>query len=814
MKNEWSQGIRRAIWLKYAIFVRFRKEPRIRRKKPMKINKSKTALCGALLNSKILPTLGVLALSLAIIPEARAGSFILTSSMGTAETSPATVLLQNGNVLVVGNSDSELYSYSGGWTDAGNSGLLPFAVAGTILQNGKALFCGGQSGETWSAGARLYDPASGWSFTPGMNFARADHTLTLLPNGTALAVGGLTADAFGENFRVLSNAEFYVYSSGSWTVAANSMKSPRLFHTATVLQDGTLLVAGGASTVSGGGTLSTAEIYNPASQTWTLTTHAMNYARSGHTATLLADGTVLVAGGDNNNPSTAEIYNPTSQTWTLTGPMNASRAFHTATLLPNGKVLVAGGENLSAITLQTAEIYDPVSKTWTQTSTPMNYARWRQAAALLPNGLVLIAGGDSTGKTAELYDSSQVLNFQDSGPGSLRAMIAGASSGDTITFNIPPIIPGTLTSGTIDLASELLITNNLTIVGQGADVDIISGSGTSSVFHITNGVVNISGLTMWDGKNQVGGGVYSQYATSTVNLYDCTIEYNASTIYGGAGIWNEGTMSIVGCTVANNVTLGLGAGAGIYNNFGTLRVTNSTIALNDATFLGGGGIFNAGQLTLASCTIASNSIAASGDLGGGIYNDVGTINIQNSIVARNTTLSTQSPDVSGAFASAGYNLIGIASGSTGWGSSGDQTGTMVSPINPKLDAWQDNGGPTFTMGLLKGSPAIDQGKSFGLTTDQRNSPRPYDNPGIPNAIGGDGSDIGAFELYPPLLSISRSGNQAIASWPSAINWTLQTNGDLVKGVWANYGGTIGDNGTIKSVTFLPPPANLFFRLAQ
>ncbi|PYX90579.1 MAG: hypothetical protein DMG67_12580, partial [Acidobacteria bacterium] len=109
-------------------------------------------------------------------------------------------------------------------------------------------------------------------------------------------------------------------------------------------------------------------------------------------------------------------------------------------------------------------------------------------------------------------------------------------------------------------------------------------------------------------------------------------------------------------------------------------------------------------------------------------------------------------DVSGPFHSAGFNLIGKKDGGTGFAAATDKKGTIVSPLNPMLSlkGLRDNGGPTQTVALVAGSPAIDKGTSAGLTgtltTDQRGFARKVDNSGIANATGGDGTDIGAFEF--------------------------------------------------------------------
>jgi N-acetylneuraminic acid mutarotase len=189
------------------------------------------------------------------------------------------------------------------------------------------------------------------------------------------------------------------------------MTNARTHHTATLLANGEVLVAGGGNTTI----LPSAELYNQTTGKWTAT-GSMITARTDHTATLLANGEVLVAGGLSNGgspigtscTSTAEIYNPSTGQWTATGSMTITRGNHTATLLPNGKVLVAGGLCSGGFTYpeNSAELYDPSMGTWKATGS-MNVARANTAAALLANGQVLTAGGNPTSsgaRSAELYD--------------------------------------------------------------------------------------------------------------------------------------------------------------------------------------------------------------------------------------------------------------------------------------------------------------------------------------------------------------------------------------------------------------------------
>ena len=361
-----------------------------------------------------------------------------------------------------------------------------------------------------------------------------------------------------------------------------------------------------------------------------------------------------------------------------------------------------------------------------------------------------------------------VTKTSDSGAGSLRQAIISSNANtssipDIIDFNIPGSGPQT-----INLYADLpTINENVLITGPGANVLSVSGIGEYQVFIITANCTNveISGLTIeygW-GPND-GGGIYND---GTLTVTDSTIADN-SAFNDGGGIYNDGTLTATDSTIADNsagdTLYTEGFGCGIYNGLsgpitgGTLTVTDSTIADNFAGVGGGvgGGIYNGAGLTVmvTDSTISGNNAA----IGGGICTELSSspsqpLIVSNTIIAGNTDWTAShtlgsGPDVNGGVNSQGNNLIGDpgrSSISGGWSSS-DLLGTDSSPINPKLGPLVYNGGPTQTMALLPGSPAIDAGNNAlavdpttgqPLATDQRGT-------GFPRIVQYH-IDIGAYE---------------------------------------------------------------------
>ncbi|QRN95458.1 DUF5011 domain-containing protein [Archangium violaceum] len=236
----------------------------------------------------------------------------------------------------------------------------------------------------------------GWVLTGGMALPRLLHSATLLENGRVLVAGGYNV-----------TSELYDPAAKAWSATGNSLTTHR-GHTATRLRDGRVLVAGGGQDVFSG---ITAELYVPSRGQWE-SAGRLNQLRFHHAAVLLPDGKVLVAGGSPEEYgdgvlASAELYDPGLGTWSFTGGLNTARRFHTLTPLSNGKVLVTGGFDASGARVSSAELYDPATGEWTAVA-GMGTGRAYHSATSLKNGKVLVAGGAGLdvplSASAELYD--------------------------------------------------------------------------------------------------------------------------------------------------------------------------------------------------------------------------------------------------------------------------------------------------------------------------------------------------------------------------------------------------------------------------
>ncbi|MCI0340070.1 MAG: hypothetical protein L0216_02775 [Planctomycetales bacterium] len=360
-----------------------------------------------------------------------------------------------------------------------------YAHSATLLASGRVLVAGGAgAGWTLHSSAEVYDPASAaWTATGSLAAARARHATVALADGRVLALLGYPG-GLG-----VGNCEIYDPSTGSWTTAApltvpwgTAALCPDLVgFTATRLSAGRVLVAGGfwryaTYAASPSLTLSVADgyfgmgavtIYDPSTGTWSRS-GALLTDRQGHTATLLADGKVLVAGGDVLGPgavvaylpnggflASAELYDPSTGTWTATGGLATARSGASATRLSDGRVLVAGGASATAnplfpgvwfpTTLASAEVYDPATGTWSAAGS-MNAARSGHFATLLASGKAYVLDASA----GETYDPA-----------------AG-----TWTASVSPAVPRPGAAAVRLRDGSVLVTGGLTAVPGGTPVPL------------------------------------------------------------------------------------------------------------------------------------------------------------------------------------------------------------------------------------------------------------------------------------------------------------------------------------------------------
>lgn len=259
----------------------------------------------------------------------------------------------------------------------------------TILPNGQVLIAG-RDGSATTACAELYDPVAGtFTRTGDMTIALSDHAAVLLQSGKVLVVGGSVDAPRCLGCAATRSAELYDPATGKFTATTHELVSARSSPTATLLPSGKVLITGGGVSPTGV-PLATAELYDPLTDTFTLTASNLSVARQFHTATLLSNGKVLLAGGMTQvvgsvATMTADLYDPATNTFLATGPMLTPRLYHTATPLGSGAVLIAGGTTSEPATgtgETTAELYDPATGVFTMTGS-LTTGRYGAAASPL-----------------------------------------------------------------------------------------------------------------------------------------------------------------------------------------------------------------------------------------------------------------------------------------------------------------------------------------------------------------------------------------------------------------------------------------------
>ena len=421
------------------------------------------------------------------------------------------------------------------FTTTGNMTTVRVDHTATLLPSGKVLIAGGTDFQVSVGTAELYDPSTGtFSPTGRMTTTRALHTATLLPNGKVLIAGGGQALLDGPG-SLLSSAEIYDPATESFSPAGN-MSVARQSHTATLLANGKVLIAGGtfwaaplelydpstntfttattlplgvapgdgaAATLLGDGTvffttlpygsLGGGVIYSPATDTFSYRGDQGSGLFTHYAASLLLDGKVLISGGSDFPPDIgsilagAQLYDPSSGGFARAGNMATCRFYHTSTLLPDGTALIAGG--LTTVSdglcpsadltagLASAQLYDPSTGVFTAAG-DMSAAHFYHTATLLDDGSVLIAGGASV--TADIYHPAVLIPapalFSLSRDGRGQGAIWHASTGQVASADNPAIAGEALSMYTANLDSGGVIPPQVSVGGQLANVLYFGGA--------------------------------------------------------------------------------------------------------------------------------------------------------------------------------------------------------------------------------------------------------------------------------------------------------------------------------------------------
>ncbi|MEP6817947.1 MAG: choice-of-anchor Q domain-containing protein [bacterium] len=387
-------------------------------------------------------------------------------------------------------------------------------------------------------------------------------------------------------------------------------------------------------------------------------------------------------------------------------------------------------------------------------------------AAVGGNGNNFNNGAGSNAKGGSIYFEGGTLNIDGSridnsnatgglggnGPGNQQnggmggfAQGGGAYvGGGTVTINNSTFETCSATGGNSGLGQ-----NGTEPTGEGAGGGMYSAGNVT----VTNSTFNSNSATGGNSGDSFGPDCFGAHESLDAgaarggailadggNLVVDTATFASNSAHGGNG-GNGGRNNGGTCAQSQHGPGGLAYGGALTNNnAATLNIKHTTISLNSAQ------AGNSGVNTPGVSLPAQN--AAEGT-GGGIRVGPGSVTLENTIIAGNTAANgvganpgafTAGPNVDGSVTSNGHNLLGVAAEATGFSGTGDQTGA-----NPMLMALAANGGPTQTMALSPGSPALDAGVAAGATTDQRGMPRPVDDPGITNTGGSDGTDIGAYE---------------------------------------------------------------------
>jgi len=415
-------------------------------------------------------------------------------------------LLANGKVLLAGGTDSsyitqssvELYSPATNTVALGTSSMRSPRAAhtATLLTTGKVLIVGGyDAAGNALASAEVYDPSSG-AFalvSASMPVPRQYHSATALQNGKVIVIGG-----YDNDWNALASALLFDPSTNAFTAVSGVMATPRGEHSATLLSNGKVLVSGGYESEH----LASMEVFEPASNRFTTLPVSMSVPRIQHSATLLANGKVMLAGGSvpagvdlpDHPTGCVDVFDPVATTLTSNASsLSVPRSGHSATALSAGRILVTGGWTGTGFTA-TAEIYDPATGQINQIEGSQRHPGGYQSATLLPSGQVLLTGGYDAQNSwvpssgMDLFDPYS-SRFGGSFLSCVVTNSAGMASGPgalAFTLEVAPVqpvvsLPSPMFEGRSGYVATTQPQTNCSYVWSITNGTITSGNGTATV---------------------------------------------------------------------------------------------------------------------------------------------------------------------------------------------------------------------------------------------------------------------------------------------------------------------------------------------